>query len=537
MTAPTAADSPVDPAAEGPAGPGTDTPADPRAHAAALARAEAGDAALRGTRDDRWYPRFHVAAPGGWINDPNGLSHAFGRYQVFFQHHPFGTDWGPMHWGHVSSEDLVTWRREPIALAPSIPADRDGVFSGSAVVDEDGSLAVLYTGNRDGEGGPGRQVQCLATSADGVRFDKQGVVLEGPRSMPDFRDPKVWRQDGAWSMVVGARSDEGRGQVWLYRSQDLRDWTFAGVVFEHPDPDVFMIECPDLFPLGDRWVLVCCPMGLTGGGYRFRNQQNTGYVVGDLRADGSFTPLSDFRPLDGGNAFYAPQSLAAPDGRRILWGWMGAFDAALPPQAADGWCGQLTVPRELTLEADGTVRSTPIAELTRLRRDSTDLGPCELPAGSEQLLVEDTETLEIELELDLTASTAERVGLWLHRTPDGHGAWVGHDARTGMVTLDPGGSSPAASGDPVESGSLAGVGSPEESGSRQVQAVGGGTLGLRVFVDRGSIEVFVDGGREVLSSCSFPADGPRAAVLCTEAGSATITALRVHRLATIWQDA
>ena len=135
-----------------------------------LERAEQGVAALLAERNERWYPTFHIAAKAGWINDPNGLSYFNGRYQVYFQHHPFGTQWGPMHWGHVSSEDLVTWRREPIAMAPSIEADRDGVFSGSAVVGDDGKLYAYYTGHRwrnginEDEGN--LQVQCLATSRD-----------------------------------------------------------------------------------------------------------------------------------------------------------------------------------------------------------------------------------------------------------------------------------------------------------------------------------------------------------------------------------
>ena len=145
-----------------------------------LERAEQGVAALLAERNERWYPTFHIAAKAGWINDPNGLSYFNGRYQVYFQHHPFGTQWGPMHWGHVSSEDLVTWRREPIAMAPSIEADRDGVFSGSAVVGDDGKLYAYYTGHRwrnginEDEGN--LQVQCLATSQDGLTFEKQGVL-------------------------------------------------------------------------------------------------------------------------------------------------------------------------------------------------------------------------------------------------------------------------------------------------------------------------------------------------------------------------
>ena len=109
-----------------------------------LAKAEAGVAKLLENRNDRWYPTFHIAAKAGWINDPNGLSYFNGRYQVYYQHHPYSTVWGPMHWGHVSSEDLVTWRREPIAFAPSIEADKDGVFSGSAVVSDDDKTQYIY---------------------------------------------------------------------------------------------------------------------------------------------------------------------------------------------------------------------------------------------------------------------------------------------------------------------------------------------------------------------------------------------------------
>ena len=98
-------------------------------HAEALARAEAGVQALREVRNDRWYPTFHIASNGGWINDPNGLCRYDGRWHVFYQLHPYGTQWGPMHWGHVSSTDMLHWRREPIAFAPSLEQERHGVFS------------------------------------------------------------------------------------------------------------------------------------------------------------------------------------------------------------------------------------------------------------------------------------------------------------------------------------------------------------------------------------------------------------------------
>ncbi len=161
-----------------------------------------------------------------------------------------------MHWGHVSSADLVTWRHEPVALAPSVEADRDGVFSGSAVVSDDDELVLYFTGHRwrngvnEDEGN--LQVQCAAVSTDGITFEKKGVVVDCPEGLVHFRDPKVWRMDGTWYMVVGACSTDDRGEVWLYTSADGERWEFDRVVFRDPDPDVFMLECPDMFPLGGQ---------------------------------------------------------------------------------------------------------------------------------------------------------------------------------------------------------------------------------------------------------------------------------------------
>lgn len=485
-----------------------------------LARAEAGVADLLQRRNDRWYPTFHIAAKAGWINDPNGLVFADGRYHVFFQHNPFSAEHASMHWGHVSSEDMVTWEREPIALAPSVEADRDGVFSGSAVVADDGTLVAYYTGHRwrNGvdEADGNLQVQCMATSHDGVTFEKQGVVVEGPPELPHFRDPKVWRMGETWYMVFGACSAENRGQVWLYTSNDMTTWTFDRILFEDPDPDAFMLECPDVFPLGDRWVLIYCPMGPKPDGYRARNQHNAGYVVGNWAPGEDFEQLTEFRPLDWGHQFYAPQTFEAPDGRRIMYGWMGAFDVPQPPQLTDGWTGQLTVARELALDADDHLRSFPIGEIDRLRQGTRDLGAFALDRHETELLLEDGPSVEIELEVDLAASTAERIGLQLHKTTDGHYTYVGYDDLARRVCVD---RRDVAHGD---------------RGYRSAPRPEGDLLSLRVLVDRGSVEVFVDGGREAVTSFSFPGNGPRAVELIAEAGTASILSLRVHRLGTIW---
>lgn len=488
-----------------------------------LQRAELALAALRRTRNDRWYPTFHIAAEAGWLNDPNGLSYFNGRYQVYFQHHPFSTEWGPMHWGHVSSADMVTWRREPIAMAPSTEADGDGVFSGSAVVGDDGNLYAYFTGHRwrngvnEDEGN--LQVQCVAVSGDGITFEKKGVIVDCPEGLLHFRDPKVWRQGDVWCMVFGACSTDLRGQVWLYTSTDLVTWEFARVVFEDPDPQVYMLECPDMFPLGDKWVIIYSPMYPRPDGYRFRNSHNAGYVVGTWEPGGVFQPETECRPLDWGHQFYAPQTFLAPDGRRIAYGWMGSFTLPVATQEADGWCGQLTVPRELLLDADNHLWSRPIDELALLRTETLDFGSFELGVNQDKVLFDDGDAVEIELVVDLTATTSERVGLSVHKTSDGRSTFVCYDDLARRVAID---RRSTGHGD---------------RGYRSAPFPGGERLKLRVLVDRGSVEVFVNDGVEALSSLSFPGEGPRTVELTSESGSIKVDSLQVHRLRSIWAEA
>lgn len=487
----------------------------------ALREAQRQNDELLKSRNDRWYPQFHIAARAGWINDPNGLSYHNGRYHVYFQHHPAGTEWGPMHWGHVSSADLVTWRREPIALAPSIEEDRDGVFSGSAVSMPDGTLMAYYTGHVERVEGvrEGEQHQILATSHDdGITFAKERVILSAP-GHPDFRDPKVWQIGDTWYMVVGASSKERRGQVWLYSSTDMRDWTFDRVIYEDPDPDVYMLECPDLFELDGKWVMLYGPMTTAQPrGYANRNGHNTGCVVGTWAPGEVFTTEHEFRPADWGHSYYAPQTFVAPDGRRIVLGWLGGFTLPLASQAADGWSGQMTLFRELRLGDDGRLRANPVREVEQLRRETIDFGAMDLPLDEEKVLLEDADGVEIELEVDLSESTAEQIGLNVHRTSEGRATWVAYDDLAGRVTLD------------------RRTTGPTDGGYRSAPFDGGSRLKLRVFVDRGSVEVFTGDGAEVLSSQSFPVDGPRSVSIKASMGDAKVTTLRVHRLGTIWES-
>jgi beta-fructofuranosidase len=253
-------------------------------------------------------PGYHLAPQAGWMNDPNGVVFFRGEYHVFYQHHPFDPNWGPMYWGHAKSRDLVNWQHLPIALAPGDDFDRHGCFSGSAVVCDD-TLALLYTGHTwlgaVGDEGAMRQVQCLAISSDGVNFSKQGVVIDTPpdASIIHFRDPKVWREGDYWYLIVGARLGD-RPCVPLYRSSDLRDWTFLNYLCSGDEQDGYMWECPDLFHLDGQDILLYSPQGMQPDGFSRLNRFHTGYRVGRVDEAQRFNG-GPFIELDNGHDFYA----------------------------------------------------------------------------------------------------------------------------------------------------------------------------------------------------------------------------------------
>ncbi|MBS7126418.1 MAG: glycoside hydrolase family 32 protein, partial [Bifidobacterium breve] len=207
-------------------------------HSEALAQAEAGVAAMAAERNNRWYPKFHIASNGGWINDPNGLCFYKGRWHVFYQLHPYGTQWGPMHWGHVSSTDMLNWKREPIMFAPTLEEEKDGVFSGSAVIGDDGELKFYYTGHRWANGqdntGGDWQVQMLAEPDNDelTSATKRGMIIDCPTDKVDhhYRDPKVWKTGDTWYMTFGVSSADKRGQMWLFSSKDMVRWEYERVL-------------------------------------------------------------------------------------------------------------------------------------------------------------------------------------------------------------------------------------------------------------------------------------------------------------------
>ena len=286
--------------------------------------------------------RYHFMGPCGWINDPNGLIYYKGKYHFFYQFNPYSGFWSQMHWGHAVSDDLLHWEHLPVALAPSEIYDdhpQGGCFSGSAI-EKDGDLYLVYTGTAN-NGNGFEQTQNVAVSVDGVHFSKceGNPVIEPPEGVPHdfFRDPKVWEHEGLYYLVCGAQRD-GRAQALLYH------WEFFNVLFESRGEWGFMWECPDFFPLGDKWVFLCSPMGI--------GERTTVYFVGDFDyGTGSFT-YTVTGEADWGFDFYAPQTFQDGNGRRIMVGWANGWDW-MPfwkdwgPTWREGWCGSFAVPREV----------------------------------------------------------------------------------------------------------------------------------------------------------------------------------------------
>ncbi len=322
-------------------------------------------------------PDFHLSPRTGWMNDPNGFSYYKGQYHMFYQYYPYESKWGPMHWGHAVSEDLLHWEYRPAALAPDEAYDRDGCFSGSAVELPDGRHLLMYTGvvkeHLGNDDYQEVQTQCVAVG-DGTDYEKYGQnpVLDGKdlpegASRVDFRDPKMWKKsDGTYACVVGNRPADGSGQILLYTSADGFHWEFQSVLASNNNRFGKMWECPDIFELDGTWVLLTSPQDMLPEGFEYHNGNGTLCLLGDFEEEAGAFHETHNQSIDYGIDFYAPQTVLTPDGRRVMIGWMQNWDSCSIRSPEAPWLGQMSLPRELSIK-DGRLYQKPIRELDKLR--------------------------------------------------------------------------------------------------------------------------------------------------------------------------
>lgn len=326
--------------------------------------------------------RLHLKAPGNWINDPNGFIRFGGTYHLFYQHFPYAPEWGTMHWGHAVSDDLVTWKHLGIALFPTMPFDRNGVFSGSAL-EKDGKLYLYYTGVRylkelkdnihHSEPDAMESGQVCIVSEDGYHFDnwkgKELVIPPGGEEKnlhrANTRDPKVWKEEGRYYMILGSTVENREGCAVLYQSEDARTWAFMS---RCQDPRLGRIlECPDLFSIGDQRIFVGSPMGIMQDGREYENHSIC--TLADFQPETGQLKLGEsFQFVDWGLDLYAPQSNVDADGNRVMLAWMRmpkpstesfdlpAPDPELPKELQEpvAWNGMMCLPRVVEVE-DGHI--------------------------------------------------------------------------------------------------------------------------------------------------------------------------------------
>lgn len=298
---------------------------------------------------------IHVKPENGWMNDPNGFIYYKGWYHLFYQCFPYDARWGRMHWKHLISKDLINWEDLGIALYPSKTDDRSGCFSGSAIEDN-GRMYLYYTGVNYLKENPEDINLCLEdqyissqmmiVSEDGIHFDnilnkKTVIPVIRDRSIGDARntrDPKVWKQNDEWYMVLGSTIDDKSGRLLFYRSKDKESWEFVNSVSKG-EGFGWMWECPDYFELNGKQILLFSPMGIMKDEYKEKNQSICMQVNFETKTCRMEMP-DNYQFVDYGLDLYAPQTTLDENGRRIMIGWLRM------PENVDGkWQGMMCIPR------------------------------------------------------------------------------------------------------------------------------------------------------------------------------------------------
>ncbi|MCM3763840.1 GH32 C-terminal domain-containing protein [Neobacillus niacini] len=316
-------------------------------------------------------PYYHFSPEIGWMNDPNGFIFYQGYYHLFYQYNPYDVVWDSMHWGHAKTKDFVNWEYLPVALANDKAYDTHGCFSGSAI-EKDGKLYLIYTGHIDPNIGFDRdeaeisERQCVAYSSDGVHFEKYPLnPAIGEKQLPegylicDFRDPKVLEVAGTYYCVLSVRNVERRGEIIMFKSKDLLDWEFHSSIFQTKFEDNTLLECPDLFEMDGKYVLLFSEMPCDPE-FSEQIQNKTSYVIGEMDFEkGVFKPEKKGL-LDHGQTFYAPQSTEGQNGERLLISWMHRWHQTTPPREY-GFNGMMSIPRQLTIK-NGDLHQRPFID-------------------------------------------------------------------------------------------------------------------------------------------------------------------------------
>lgn len=522
------------------------------------------------TNTDFYRPVYHHTPLYGWMNDANGLTYKDGEYHLYFQYNPYGSKWGNMHWGHSVSRDLIHWQY----LEPAIARDTLGhIFSGSTVVDTRNSagygknaIIAFYTSASDKYG----QIQCMAYSKDNGRTFtkfKGNPILTPFDGLKDFRDPKVFWYEPAksWYMIVSADKN-----MRFYKSKNLKKWDYVSEWGKGYGAQPNQFECPDFFPLyvdGDKSKMKYVMIVNINPGFTFGGSA-TQYFVGDF--DGKeFKCDSDPKTvkwLDWGKDHYATVTFSNLGERIVAVPWMSNWQYANVTPIRQ-YRGANSLPRELKLFSNNgeVYLSADVVEEARcLRKDTKDVGDVDVD-NANPLVLRDVVASKaegaMEIEADVCPGTSDIVGLSLFNDKEER-TLVYLDLKNGRMVMDRSESGLTDFGKRAERHfieknaeaagemkgrlsqdiavnykndfalgtwaplSLCGEGSKTYHFGKESQA-----YHLDIFVDKCSVEIFVDGGRIAMTNLVFPTVPYHHVKVYAEGGKAKVSNIKIHTLA------
>lgn len=472
-------------------------------------------------------PQFHFSPQEKWMNDPNGMVFFNDEYHLFYQYHPYGTTWGPMHWGHAVSKDMIHWEHLPIALYPD---ELGAIFSGSAVVDwnnttgffeknQPGLVAIFTSAGTYPDSDRPLQQQSLAYTKDNGRtwVKYEGNPVLSDVNITDYRDPKVfWHEETKkWVMVLATGQS-----ITIYTSLNLKEWEFVSQFGHTAGSHEGVWECPDLFKLPvdggeEKWVMIVS----IGDNSQSAEGSRTQYFIGEF--DGT-TFVNDHDDstilwLDYGRDNYAGVSWSdIQDGRRIYLGWMSNWRYAnqVPTEV---WRSAMTLPRELSLTAtESGIRlfQKPVAEVQTIRKETKKY------AEESSIIPLSSSLMEITIEFEIESS--KQFGFVIQHAEE-EKTVIGYNVVKEKLFVDR-----TKSGDHHFSTSFPAI--QEAPLKLNLQR-----LKLQVFLDTSSIEVFANDGEIAITSLIFPSEGAKELSLFSTDGKVKVLDVTLTELDSIWK--
>lgn len=425
------------------------------------------------TKQDPYYPSYHIAPKHGLVNDPNGLCYFNGEHHIFYQWFPLGPVHGLKHWYHVTTKDFVHFTDRGVALYPDQDYDQHGCHTGIAVVENE-QLNLLYTAHYVPEPDSGHPTQILAVMDKEGNVEKKGVVVDfnSEHYTHNMRDPVTIRRGDDYYMLIGAESHQHEGKLAIYGGSSLDSYQYLGNVDIGLDSFGFMWECPNYYEQDDRGVFIFSPQGVTSESkYDLKNVFSVVYIVGKpIDTEKRVFENQGYFELDKGFDFYAPQTYLDPKGRRILIGWLGNSKSEYPTDK-NYWAHMLTLPREVTIRGNKLIQQ-PLEELKALRHTTQPLTTSNtLSSGAFELEL----SVESSFCLELANDNGDKMVFSGNKEE-----WILD--RTGVTEVH-----------------AAEFGTVRFAKRLSTQSR------VRVFVDNSSIEIFCDDGETVFTSRLFVA--------------------------------